>query len=215
MGLRDLPFLETVEDGEKQRQMQAPNREKVWSRSQAPRGKAMSGPRFEQTLMEYQVCWSKREFWGESSSEMRGEEREELVKEEGFRGHKLMMDVQPQPYSAIDLIHKQPVRWTDKRVVSCDGGGGVLGHPRIFINVDKPKINMCTYCGLPFVSVSKYTKGSSPGKTANNTKAHTHHREYLESLPSTTYPLAPINDPAEVPENQRLPGTSDQPFGQR
>ena len=56
-GLRDLPFLETVEDGEKQRQMQAPNREKVWSRSQAPRGKAMSGPRFEQTLMEYQVCW--------------------------------------------------------------------------------------------------------------------------------------------------------------
>lgn len=31
--------------------------------------------------------------------------------------------------AAIELIHKQPVRWTKKRVVSCDGGGGPLGHP--------------------------------------------------------------------------------------
>jgi hypothetical protein len=37
-------------------------------------------------------------------------------------------------------------------VVACDGGGGPLGHPRIFINVDKPQVNCCTYCGLPFVS---------------------------------------------------------------
>lgn len=36
-------------------------------------------------------------------------------------------------------------------MVSCDGGGGPLGHPRIFINLDKPKICWCTYCGLPFV----------------------------------------------------------------
>lgn len=27
-----------------------------------------------------------------------------------------------------------------------------MGHPRIFINVDKPQVCMCTYCGLPFVS---------------------------------------------------------------
>lgn len=59
--------------------------------------------------------------------------------------------IQPRPYAAIELIHKQPVRWTKERVVSCDGGGGPLGHPRIFINVDKPQINECTYCGLPFV----------------------------------------------------------------
>lgn len=29
-----------------------------------------------------------------------------------------------------------------------------MGHPRIFINVDKPQICFCTYCGLPFVSAS-------------------------------------------------------------
>jgi hypothetical protein len=57
MGLRDseLPLQEMPEDSERQRTMQAPNRKEVWSRSQQPRERAMSGPRFEQTIMEYQV----------------------------------------------------------------------------------------------------------------------------------------------------------------
>ena len=100
--------------------------------------------------------------------------------------------IQPQPEAAISLIHKQPVRWTSSRIVSCDGGGGPLGHPRIFINVDKPQICWCTYCGLPF--------------------AHEHHRKHLQSLPSTTYPLEPVGEPAEVPQQQRV---SDEAFGQR
>ncbi|KAL8858632.1 MAG: hypothetical protein Q9178_004926 [Gyalolechia marmorata] len=54
MGLRDAPLQELTEDSEKQRQMQAPNRREPWSRSQQPRERAMSGPRFEQTIMEYQ-----------------------------------------------------------------------------------------------------------------------------------------------------------------
>lgn len=55
MGLRDEPFQEMTEDSKKQREMQAPNRSEPWSRSQVPRERAMSGPRFEQTIMEYQV----------------------------------------------------------------------------------------------------------------------------------------------------------------
>lgn len=35
--------------------MQAPNRAAIWSRSQRPRTTAMTGPRFEQTVMENQV----------------------------------------------------------------------------------------------------------------------------------------------------------------
>ena len=56
-GLRDgdRPLQEMPEDSERQRVMQAPNRKEVWSRSQQPRERAMSGPRFEQTIMEYQV----------------------------------------------------------------------------------------------------------------------------------------------------------------
>lgn len=54
-GARDAPLQELPEDGEKRRQMQAPNRASIWSPSQQPRAKAMSGPRFEQTIMELQV----------------------------------------------------------------------------------------------------------------------------------------------------------------
>lgn len=61
-GAFDASLVEAAEDGEKQRQMQAPNRTDVWSRSQQPRSKAMVGPRFEQTIMELQVGWTV--FWG-------------------------------------------------------------------------------------------------------------------------------------------------------
>ncbi|KAJ5398253.1 Zinc finger CHCC-type [Penicillium cosmopolitanum] len=102
----------------------------------------------------------------------------------GPRFEQTIMQTQPQPMAAIELIHKQPVRWTKKRVVSCDGGGGPLGHPQIFINTDKPEIATCGYCGVPF--------------------AHEHHRAYLKSLPATSFPLEPTNDPAEVNESQRV-----------
>ncbi|KIW68554.1 hypothetical protein PV04_04493 [Phialophora macrospora] len=137
-GNRDAPLQESQEVGEKARVMQAPNRANVWSRNQMPRELAMTGPRFEQTIIE----------------------------------------AQPRPYAAIELIHKQPVRWVDTKVVACDGGGGPLGHPRIFINTDKPQICWCTYCGLPY--------------------AHKKNKAHLESLPSTSYPLAPTGHPYEV-----------------
>ncbi|GKZ78628.1 hypothetical protein AnigIFM56816_002399 [Aspergillus niger] len=102
----------------------------------------------------------------------------------GPRFEQTIMELQPQPLAAIELIHRQPVRWTKKRVVSCDGGGGPLGHPKVFINTDKPEIATCGYCGLPF--------------------AHEQHRAYLKSLPATSYPLEPTGDAAEVNESQRV-----------
>jgi NADH dehydrogenase (ubiquinone) Fe-S protein 6 len=56
-GAHDSPLIETVEEAEKMRTMQAPNRAGIWSRSQRPREQAMVGPRFEQTIMEDQVCY--------------------------------------------------------------------------------------------------------------------------------------------------------------
>uniref|UniRef100_A0A452IBC6 Uncharacterized protein n=1 Tax=Gopherus agassizii TaxID=38772 RepID=A0A452IBC6_9SAUR len=32
---------------------------------------------------------------------------------------------------AIDLIAEQPVNKVESRVISCDGGGGALGHPKV------------------------------------------------------------------------------------
>jgi len=36
---------------------------------------------------------------------------------------------------AIDLIAEIPPIACEERVVSCDGGGGPLGHPKVFINL--------------------------------------------------------------------------------
>ncbi|KAH6849939.1 hypothetical protein B0I37DRAFT_352482 [Chaetomium sp. MPI-CAGE-AT-0009] len=88
----------------------------------------------------------------------------------GPRFEQTDFELQPRPYAAIELIHQQPVRWTHDRIVACDGGGGPEGHPRVFINTDKPEITPCGYCGLPF--------------------ANEHHRHHLESLPETSYPLS-------------------------
>ena len=54
-GSFDKVLQESVEKAEQLRTMQAPNRKGIWSRSQQPREAAMTGPRFEQTIMEDQV----------------------------------------------------------------------------------------------------------------------------------------------------------------
>ena len=54
-GIKDGKISELTEQAEERRVMQAPNRAGTWSRSQQAREVAMSGPRFEQTIMEMQV----------------------------------------------------------------------------------------------------------------------------------------------------------------
>ncbi|KAI1143829.1 zinc-finger domain-containing protein [Hypoxylon sp. FL0543] len=88
---------------------------------------------------------NRKEIWSRS-------QRPRAAAMKGPRFEQTDFDLQPQPKAAIELIHRQPVRWTHDRVVACDGGGGPHGHPRIFINTDKPEIATCNYCGLPFVS---------------------------------------------------------------
>uniref|UniRef100_UPI001ED7FEFD NADH dehydrogenase [ubiquinone] iron-sulfur protein 6, mitochondrial n=1 Tax=Scatophagus argus TaxID=75038 RepID=UPI001ED7FEFD len=52
---------------------------------------------------------------------------------------------------AIELVAEVPVTDVEARVVSCDGGGGALGHPKVYINLDKDtKVGTCGYCGLQF-----------------------------------------------------------------
>lgn len=36
---------------------------------------------------------------------------------------------------AIDLVHEEPPTEVDGRNVWCDGGGGALGHPKVYINL--------------------------------------------------------------------------------
>lgn len=45
----------------------------------------------------------------------------------GPRFEQTNISQQPAPWAAIELIHQQPVRWSEKRVVCCDGGRCFLG----------------------------------------------------------------------------------------
>lgn len=36
-------------------------------------------------------------------------------------------------------------------VVACDGGGGPLGHPRVYLNMEAAGLIDCPYCGRRYV----------------------------------------------------------------
>ncbi|MDA0261677.1 MAG: zinc-finger domain-containing protein [Proteobacteria bacterium] len=39
----------------------------------------------------------------------------------------------------------------EENVVACDGGGGALGHPRVFLNLGADRAAACPYCDRQFV----------------------------------------------------------------
>jgi len=67
-----------------------------------------------------------------------------------IRFEQTKMDLQPQPLSAMEMIANEPIRLVNGRRAVCDGGGGPLGHPKIYINLDKPGPRPCGYCGIRF-----------------------------------------------------------------
>jgi len=60
------------------------------------------------------------------------------------------IDLQPNPLSAMELVSEEPIRLVHGRKAICDGGGGPLGHPKIYINLDRPEPRACGYCGIRF-----------------------------------------------------------------
>ncbi|KAG7527597.1 hypothetical protein FFLO_06776 [Filobasidium floriforme] len=68
----------------------------------------------------------------------------------GPRFEQVNFSLQPQPISAMAMVAEDPVRLVPGRKATCDGGGGALGHPKIFINLDKPGPKACGYCGVRF-----------------------------------------------------------------
>jgi uncharacterized Zn-finger protein len=45
---------------------------------------------------------------------------------------------------ATEIIH------VDSRTVACDGGGGTLGHPRVYLHIEFRDI-VCPYCSRLYV----------------------------------------------------------------
>ncbi|KAF9586652.1 hypothetical protein BGW38_000026 [Lunasporangiospora selenospora] len=77
----------------------------------------------------------------------------QIEKSFAFRGPRFEntdIEAQPQPPAAIDLIAEEPIRLVESRRARCDGGGGSLGHPAVWINLDRPGAHACGYCGIRF-----------------------------------------------------------------
>ncbi|KAJ2538054.1 hypothetical protein EV175_006543, partial [Coemansia sp. RSA 1933] len=55
------------------------------------------------------------------------------------------LQMQPRPMAAIELIAEEEVREVEGRLACCDGGGGSLGHPRVWINLDQGSSESCSY----------------------------------------------------------------------
>ncbi|EDO45934.1 predicted protein, partial [Nematostella vectensis] len=55
------------------------------------------------------------------------------------------------PNFSINLVAEEPPIKIKGRSVNCDGGGGALGHPKVFINLDPEGPHTCGYCGLRFI----------------------------------------------------------------
>lgn len=62
----------------------------------------------------------------------------------------------------------------DARVAACDGGGGPLGHPMVYINLDNSSVDdptPCGYCGQTFVKKEHVPEGHP---LLNNVKKYKH-----------------------------------------
>ncbi|KAJ7783778.1 hypothetical protein DFH07DRAFT_789075 [Mycena maculata] len=69
------------------------------------------------------------------------------------RFEQTVMELQPNPLSAMALVSDVPVNMVDGRKAVCDGGGGPLGHPKIYINLDLPGPRPCGGSGLRFEQI--------------------------------------------------------------
>ena len=48
-------------------------------------------------------------------------------------------------------MHLEPPILVESRVVSCDGGGGALGHPAVYLHIGEENEIVCPYCSRRFV----------------------------------------------------------------
>ena len=47
--------------------------------------------------------------------------------------------------------HSQVSEAVKSKKVSCNGGGGALGHPKIYLDMGKKNLIICPYCSKIFI----------------------------------------------------------------
>ncbi|MCO5551946.1 hypothetical protein L7F22_005453 [Adiantum nelumboides] len=88
-----------------------------------------------------------------------GEELEEILVLEHILAHKDRKVRGKVARHYLNLNKKSPMEYINEiapipvegRVVACDGGHDLLGHPVEYISLDSEEPNVCKYCGLRYV----------------------------------------------------------------
>ncbi|PJF16503.1 hypothetical protein PSACC_03690 [Paramicrosporidium saccamoebae] len=96
----------------------------------------------------------------------------------GPRFIEVNLDSQPRPLSAIELLKQTPVLSIKARTVACDGGG-LLGHPKVFINLVLAKFADPDYRMIRVALEHVDTVDSSLSRIRTITKSPVGTREYV------------------------------------
>jgi uncharacterized Zn-finger protein len=56
--------------------------------------------------------------------------------------------------------------YIDEMVAACNGGGGPLGHPRVYLNLAPAGRVECPYCSRLYINRAMAAVGASPGTTS-------------------------------------------------
>ena len=52
---------------------------------------------------------------------------------------------------AVEDARDNETIYVARKGVDCDGGGGVLGHPKVYLNLGEDGETACPYCGRRYV----------------------------------------------------------------
>lgn|GEM_PF-298418 len=71
----------------------------------------------------------------------------------------------------LSLMQPFEVIYVSTEVVACNGGGGALGHPRVFLNLSAEGRIECPYCSRLYVHESKRGQPLASGSIAGSPRA--------------------------------------------
>lgn len=55
------------------------------------------------------------------------------------------------PSAPVDQLEVESRITVTSRNIACDGGGGALGHPRVWLNLGDENHIVCPYCSREFI----------------------------------------------------------------
>jgi uncharacterized Zn-finger protein len=78
--------------------------------------------------------------------------------------------------------------YIDTMAAACDGGGGALGHPRVFLNLSATGSVECPYCSRRFVNKAWAGKGPGVVTPGSGGRYETGHGDDVPGTPATGGP---------------------------